>query len=126
MLCFFFSLSKVNVLYTFIFIVCYVCVLYFKMFFILNSAPVYNFSVCQKLPFYFTSIRFIVIPIALKLGLTNNRKVLPQPNPVLEDAFNNNRNPDDKTVLVSELIMILYEFRNKCKIHDVVKIERKD
>ena len=48
-----------------------------------------------------------MIPISLKLGLTNNRKVLPQPNPVLEDAFNNNRNPDDKTVLVSDLIILI-------------------
>ena len=75
---------------------------------------------------FFIFNRFIVIPIALKLGLTNNRKVLPQPNPVLEDAFNNNRNPDGKTVLVSDLtIMILYEFQYECKINDVVKMERK-
>ena len=43
----------------------------------------------------------MVVPVALKLGVSDGKKLLPKPNPELEKAFKQNQHPDDKTIVVS-------------------------
>ena len=44
------------------------------------------------------------MPVALKLGVSDGKKLSPKPNPDLEKAFQQNQHPDDKTIVVSSFI----------------------
>ena len=47
----------------------------------------------------------MVVPVALKLGVSDGKKFLPKPNPDLEKAFKQNQHPDDKLIVVSACII---------------------